>query len=248
MKLGIVTFAATGLLSLVVLPIAAHAHGHAAGSAIYQSAGCVACHGPDARGTAVGPPLAGHTAQQVRHSVRNPQGIMPRFGEDKISSKEIEKLAAYIASLEAHPGDAASGFPGALEAHHWMAHQALRLGDAEHALHHLTHARDVAADEAHRAGIERALALVRAKRLEQAAHAVVTMVSSSVRPEMPIDKLHLKLALGAIDDGNAKEARHHLRHFADVSRGHDRRHAEQLLELVERGNLAQAKKRLAHMM
>lgn len=248
MKFGIVTFAATGLLFLVGSPVAAYAHGHAAGGAIYERAGCVACHGPDARGTALAPPLAGHTAQQVSHSVRNPQGIMPRFGEDKISGKELEALAAYIASLEAHPGDAATGFPGALEAHHWMAHQALRLGDAEHALHHLTHARDVAADDAHRAGIERALALVRTKRLEEAAHVVVILVSSSVRPETPIDKLHLRLALGAIDDGNAKEARHHLQHFVDASRGHDRRHAEQLLELVNKGNLAQAKKRLAHMM
>lgn len=231
-----------------VLPLAAHAGTPMAGLAIYQKAGCIACHGTDARGTTVAPPLAGHTAEQVKRSVRNPQGIMPRFGNDKITEKELDALAAYVAGIEAQPHAAPLEFAGALEAHHWMAHHALRANDAEHAFHHLTHAREVAKDGEHRAGIDRVLGLVRAKRLEEAAHAVVEMVSSKLAPDMSIEKLHLRLALGAIEDGNAKEVRHHLEHYVEGATGHNRRHAEELLALAKKGDLAAAKKRLAHLL
>ena len=233
---------------LAALPAAAQASTHMAGMTIYQKAGCVACHGADARGGPIAPPLAGHSAEQVKRSVRNPQGIMPRFGDDKLTEKELGALAAYIASLEAGPAGAALEFPGALAAHHWMAHHALRSNDAEHGIHHLGHARELAKDQAHRADIDRALALARAKRLEEAAHAVVEMVSSKVTPDVPMEKLHLRLALGSIDDGNTKEVQHHLQHYVDGTSLHNRKHAEELLALVKKGDLATVKKRLAHLL
>jgi mono/diheme cytochrome c family protein len=57
MKRGIVIFATSGLLSLAGSPNASQAQGQAAGSAIYQRAGCVACHGLDARGTKLAPQI-----------------------------------------------------------------------------------------------------------------------------------------------------------------------------------------------
>lgn len=234
--------------ALSALPAPAQARAHMPGMALYQRAGCIACHGEDGRGSKVAPPLAGHTEDQVKRAVRNPQGIMPRFGEDKLTERELTALAAYIAGLEAGPAAAAPDFPGALEAHHWLAHHALRSNDAEHGIHHLTHARELAADEAHRAQIDRTLALARAGRLEQAAHAVVEMVSSRITPDVSMEKLHLRLALGAIDNANAKEVEHHLQHYVEGSSAHDRRHAEELLTLVRKGDLASVKKRIAHLL
>lgn len=236
-------------VALSALPAAlAHASTHMAGMALYQKAGCIACHGENARGSKIAPPLAGHTEEQVRRAVRNPQGIMPRFGDDKLTEKELRALAAYIAGLEPGPAPAAFEFPGALQAHHWLAHHALRSNDAEHGIHHLSHARELVRDEAHRAELDRTLALARAGRLEEAAHAVVEMVSSKITPDVPMEKLHLRLALGAIDDSNAKEVEHHLQHYVEGASAHDRRHAEQLLKLVRKGDLLTVKKRIAHLL
>jgi hypothetical protein len=77
---------------------------------------------------------------------------------------------------------------------------------------------------------------------------VVEMVSSKITPNVPMEKLHLRLALGAIDDSNAKEVEHHLQHYVEGASAHDRRHAEQLLTLVREGDLLTVKKRIAHLL
>lgn len=69
------------------------------GRQLYISKGCVACHGSDAQGTTIAPALQGRSKKQVTNQVRNPVGLMPRFGPELISDAELERIADYIESL-----------------------------------------------------------------------------------------------------------------------------------------------------
>jgi len=219
------------------------------GTALYVKAGCVACHGVDAGGSKFAPNLPGHTAAQVKHYVRNPQGKMPRFGADKLSDAELDKLASYLASLpvaKARIGSAET--LGALEMHHWMAHHALRSNDAKHANHHLSHALDLVKDDEHRRGIERILELVGKNRLEDAAHHTVQMVAAKITPEISMERMHLRLALGSLDAADVREARHHVDHYVEAASAHDKAHATELAAVLKKGDVESAKKRLAHLL
>ncbi len=117
--------ALSATIAIVVWPAAQLAFAAAGipGRAIYQKAGCAACHGAEAQGTEFAPMLPGHSADQVKSYARNPQGKMPRFGPDKLSDSELQAVASYIAGLK--PPETAAGsikLPGVLEMHHWLAH------------------------------------------------------------------------------------------------------------------------------
>ncbi len=85
-------------------PATAAADGAVAeGRALFSSVGCSSCHGADARGTNIAPPLAGHTAEQVKRQVRTPQGAMPAFSIAQLSDERLGKIAAYITSLGGAP-------------------------------------------------------------------------------------------------------------------------------------------------
>lgn len=221
----------------------------AVGEAIYNKAGCVACHGTEAQGSSIAPRLSGHTAEQVRRYLRNPQGKMPRFGLDKISDSQLEAIASYLAGLPVPEAPVAPmDTLAALEMHHWMAHRALRSNDLQHSVHHLSHARDFITDDAHRRSMERVFELVRANRLEPAAYAVLKMLSANVTPGISMEQMHVRLALGSVEADDIKEAIHHLQHYIDRTSGHDRRHAEELLIRLKKGDLAAVRKRLGHLL
>jgi mono/diheme cytochrome c family protein len=229
---------------------AALAAAEAVGKTVYEKAGCVACHGPDARGSDLAPALAGHTVEQVRLYARNPQGKMPRFGADKLTDSELDAVAAYIAGLpapEAHVVaiDAAQH----LEMHHWIAHHALIANDPKHADEHLSHILElVKDDDDHRRRVERINQLVRANRLKVAAQEVLQMLHAKVAPELSVEKMHLRLTLGAIDAGDTRAAQHYLERYVEGVSAHDRKHAAELLALLKKGDLASVKKRLGHLL
>lgn len=92
------------------------------GRAIFQGKGnCHVCHGKDARGTPLAPDLTdtvwinidGSPAairQVIVKGVDKPQkhpAPMPPMGGVKLSAKEIDALAAYIAELSKKDGDGA---------------------------------------------------------------------------------------------------------------------------------------------
>ncbi len=66
------------------------------GHELFVSKGCAACHGQDAEGTGIAPPLAGHTSAQVKRQARAPLGIMPVFPPDKLSNDELEAIVEFI--------------------------------------------------------------------------------------------------------------------------------------------------------
>lgn len=69
------------------------------GKRLFQSKACVACHGPAAQGTDLAPGLAGKTADQIRHQVREPMEKMPPFSTAQLSDSELEAIIQYIESL-----------------------------------------------------------------------------------------------------------------------------------------------------
>jgi mono/diheme cytochrome c family protein len=219
------------------------------GKALYEKAGCVACHGPDARGSEFAPALAGHTAEQVKLYVRNPQGKMPRFGADKLSASELSAVAAYIAGLpmpEAHV--AAIDTAQLLEMHHWIAHHALIANEPKHASLHLSHILELVKDDAHRRSMEHVVELVSANRLKEAARELLNMLHGKVTPDVSLEKMHLRLALGAIDAGDMRAARHYLEQYVEGASAHDRKHAAELLTLLKKGDLASVRKRVGHLL
>lgn len=82
----------------------------AAGKKVYDSNGCAACHAIKDKGGKTGPDLSKFGAEkkssewvsnQIRDPKKNlPESIMPAYGEDKISAKDLKSLAAFLGSLK----------------------------------------------------------------------------------------------------------------------------------------------------
>ncbi len=90
---------------------------HAAGKALFESAGCIGCHGMDAKGMQMmgsanltdaiwrfSPGTLESIKYTIQHGVNNPggtetrQAVMPVF-KDKLSELDIKKLAVYVYML-----------------------------------------------------------------------------------------------------------------------------------------------------
>lgn len=75
----------------------------AQGKQIYETIGCISCHGAAGEG-GVGPALAGHTAEQVRRQVRTSGSNMPAYTEEQLGDEQLDALIAWIESLEPPAG------------------------------------------------------------------------------------------------------------------------------------------------
>ena len=67
---------------------------------------CVACHGANAAGAAIGdrqwaPPLDRATAVQVGEAIRVGPAEMPRFGETQLAPSAVDDIATYLAAQRA---------------------------------------------------------------------------------------------------------------------------------------------------
>jgi cytochrome c553 len=71
-----------------------------AGKTFWEAQMCQYCHGVQAEG-AWGPDLAGRglTEAQIRHSLREPYGLMPSYTEKQVSDQTIADLQAFFATL-----------------------------------------------------------------------------------------------------------------------------------------------------
>lgn len=87
-------------------PAAAGGELVARGSALFESKGCVACHGPQAEGTDTAPTLIGvgtkYDQEYLARWLRDPASIkpdtaMPNLG---LTDAEVEALIAYLQTLE----------------------------------------------------------------------------------------------------------------------------------------------------
>lgn len=86
----------------------------AVGQQLFGTAGCAACHGPDARGTPLAPNLHDETwlnvssrnyqeiIQLIRTGVDDPREApapMPPMGGANLTDEQVNQLAAYVVSL-----------------------------------------------------------------------------------------------------------------------------------------------------
>jgi cytochrome c553 len=71
-----------------------------AGKAFWQAQMCQYCHGVDGEG-AWGPDLAGRglSEAQIKHSLRQPYGLMPSYTETQVSDQTVADLQAFFATL-----------------------------------------------------------------------------------------------------------------------------------------------------
>lgn len=71
------------------------------GSALFTSAGCAACHGPSASGTAIAPDITGKTRDEIIKQARSPRTpAMPAFPPSRLNDADLEKIVAFVASLK----------------------------------------------------------------------------------------------------------------------------------------------------
>lgn len=73
---------------------------------------CAQCHGASARGASVGadnvaPSLMSATAVQVAEAIRAGPGVMPRFGRDVLSDRDVDDVARFVGDLQTR-GDGAN--------------------------------------------------------------------------------------------------------------------------------------------
>lgn len=70
-----------------------------------KAASCTSCHGVNGEGKAAYPPLAGKSEDEIEHALedyksgKRANGVMKSFA-GKLSSQDIENLAAYYSSLK----------------------------------------------------------------------------------------------------------------------------------------------------
>ncbi|MBV8724883.1 MAG: c-type cytochrome [Candidatus Eremiobacteraeota bacterium] len=87
------------------------------------TANCAACHGVTGDGASVGygnvaPSLHDSTPQQVAEAVRVGPGVMPQFGSDVLSDRDLSDVVAYVGFIQHAPPQRNPGDAGGISLHH----------------------------------------------------------------------------------------------------------------------------------
>lgn len=211
------------------------------GKKLYVQAGCSACHGLSGQGTKIGPAVAGHTAAEVQRQVRAPLDTMPAYSVARLSNDSLRKIGVYIVSLQPlRQHTEPSALPNLVATHHWLAITALKAGNERDALHHVAHIAERVQGE-HLQAMREVRRLLRAGKLHDAEHLIEDMLAGRAEPKLSAKRLHLRVALSAIEARSSADARHHLGHFIRLARGAERKRAQTLLASLRRGDLHGAK-------
>lgn len=98
------TLVTAALVVQIALPTSVRAQDVERGARLFDQLECSRCHAESAVGD-VGPRLAGTSLSldAVRAQLRNPGGIMPTFGPDRISDEDIEAIYAWLQTLDPEP-------------------------------------------------------------------------------------------------------------------------------------------------
>jgi ubiquinol-cytochrome c reductase cytochrome c subunit len=86
-------------------------------------ANCAPCHGTVGQGDSVGennvaPSLCNATVFQVAEAIRAGPSIMPRFGPDVLSDRDVDDVARYVNYMQTAPGGRTSTDPGGFTLEH----------------------------------------------------------------------------------------------------------------------------------
>lgn len=214
------------------------------GKILFAQKGCIACHGPEAEGTENAPALPGHTAEQIRRQVRDPLSKMPAFTEQQVSDAELEKIVAFITSLtppEAmqHMHEYEMSVP--VQAHLRMAILSLESDNTTDSQHHLQHAIEVA-DTTQAEAIQTLVDRLNGGDTHEVQHELEEMLTQADAIEgKTMEDLHLELAFSAMEAREIDDAHHHVEHFVETATGVDKLKGEQILELMDDGDLHNAR-------
>lgn len=219
------------------------------GQEVFNTVGCVACHGLNAEGTAIAPALSGHTEGQVRRQARAPVGIMPVFPPDKVSAAQLDDLVAYITGLgEGHAHQREGGDIGAeMQMHHWMALFAIEDGGIDEGRHHIQHIIELTEGE-HRARMQTVLTELDAGQDHEAAHTIEEMLAGVLENGASGGTMHLKLALSSVRIDDADGAFHHMEHFIEAVGTTEREAGEAVMTLIQADDHMQAEHDLVELL
>lgn len=129
--------------------------------------------------------------------------------------------------------------------HHWQALASIRAGDLADARHHVEHiAEVVSADEAHVSAMQEILASLEAADVHDAEHGIEVMLVGRAEPDVTAELVHLQMAIAALGGGKASEAMHHLEHFVAVAHDDEATEGEEVVGLLEGGQLDEASEHL----
>ena len=214
----------------------------AEGHEIFISKGCAACHGQNAEGSTIAPSLAGHTEAMVERQVRNPRFRMPSFTEDQVSDGELGAIAHYIASLsgEGHAHPETIQLAAAVEMHHWMALEALKVDDPPEGIHHVKHIIDLLEPGEHRQRMEVILGSLEAGERHDPEHEIEEMLAGTAAPALTLFELHLRQALVALAVEDLSDAQHHVVHAQALADAAQTERISEILNLLQQVELHSA--------
>ena len=197
----------------------------------FRQAGCAACHGQNGEG-GIGPPLAGHTEEQVFRQVRSPIGdVMPAYPVSKLSDEDVRNIAAWIDTLGeemlmAHEEEEQAGHGEPELTPTEIAHLRLFLTSAEadnlaDALRHIDHLALHGGDAELLAQVDELRADLEAGRLHDAERKVLELLGPAAEGEFDAISAHLGMAIAANDRGEREDVTFHLISAVDAAAGHD---------------------------
>lgn len=205
------------------------------GRILFIARGCASCHGLDARGAVFGAELPGHSMTKVMKGVRSPLGKMPGFGPGDLNDEELEKIAAYIASLapvkEEERG--ATVMDPRAAALHQAILDALKSGDTAGARDRFHELMEMVADEEHHHQMEEVEELVHEGKLHDVEHELKEMLENQPEGEQETPQSHVKLALEALENRELESVSQHLEQFLALASETDRTQGQKALELLK---------------
>lgn len=212
-----------------------------AGRAVYLSHGCIACHGVQAEGTTLAPPLAETSEVVIRRQIRAPLGIMPNFPPESISAEELDVLVIYLLTLEPFDDTLFEGerlqpeIGEEIIMRHWMALIALEVDDIDLAREHVEFIMQYVRST-HRQQMQIALDALDNDDVHNAQHIIESMVAdvSGINDA----GVALRLILSAVRVEDLDEATHHLEHYRTTT-GHDETIAATIETLLANEEYAQ---------
>ena len=172
--------------------------------------------------------------------VRNPVGILPRFGEEQVSDEELEELIEFIDGLESdddHQEPSDVSMEDVVAMHHWMAITALEADSITEAKHHVGHIIELVEDDEHRHQMEGVLAALESGDVHEAEHSIESMLAGVAEPELRLVELHLQMAIAAFVVPNAEDAQHHIHHYIELADTEKGKSALEALQHLEAGAL-----------
>ena len=144
--------------------------------------------------------------------------------------------------------DAASSFQmeSATVLHHWQALAAIRAGELDDARHHVEHiVAAVSAGDAHASAMNAVLRQLDAGDLHDTEHGIEGMLAGRAEPRIDPAFMHLLMAADALESGAGGVAAHHMQHFVTLTSSESAHQGEEIIELVEAGDLDEASVQLA---